>query len=166
MCDHNRDNADPHMEFMRIHCDQIQNQSNTRIRELERQNIELQATIRRLQDQLNTAARRPSNVPALVRELQQQQGGPLDRSFGDMTTLSNHTEAVFAILLSPATWRIFSGSRDKTINMYDAFSNVCCHTLRGHDGTVTSLAISRQGDPVTLPSRFGRQSNLYNVCRP
>jgi len=67
-------------------------------------------------------------------------------------TLSGHT-GVVRIAYSPDGNLLCSGSRDKTIRIWDMESGVCQRILTDHDGGVNGVAYSPHGDQVASGSR-------------
>jgi WD40 repeat protein/serine/threonine protein kinase len=53
-----------------------------------------------------------------------------------------HTDAVESVSISPDGRHVLSGSRDKTIRLWELSTGNCIRTLQGHTGPVSSLAIS------------------------
>ena len=60
-------------------------------------------------------------------------------------TLTGHTHYVSSVSWSPDGKRIASGSRDKTIKVWDAQSGTCIRTLTGHTAWVYSVSWSPDG---------------------
>jgi WD40 repeat protein len=63
----------------------------------------------------------------------------------DTGTLRGHTHAVYSLVLSPCSKRLFSGSWDNTIKVWDLETGKETLTLRGHTEGVLSLALSPCG---------------------
>ena len=59
--------------------------------------------------------------------------------------MRGHTGAVSSLALSGDGKRLFSGSQDTTIKVWDLEINREAITLRGHSGPVSSLALSGDG---------------------
>ena len=74
-------------------------------------------------------------------------------------TLRGHTDSVSSLALSGDGKRLFSGSVDKTIKVWDLEAGKESLTLRGHTAYVTSLALS--GDGKRLFS--GSEDNTIKV---
>ncbi|KAI3655646.1 hypothetical protein MP638_002240, partial [Amoeboaphelidium occidentale] len=52
-----------------------------------------------------------------------------------LKTLSGHQDTVFSVAIMPGEKRIVSGSRDKTIKVWDIETGRCLKTLNGHQDT-------------------------------
>ncbi len=61
-----------------------------------------------------------------------------------IATLEGHEHPVQVLLVSDSDNRLYSGSSDDTIKMWDTFANTCVETLEGHCGGVLSLSLSNQ----------------------
>lgn len=59
-----------------------------------------------------------------------------------LSTYNGHTEQVLATTWSPDSKLIASGSRDKTVQVWDALSGSHATTYRGHSGAIAALAWS------------------------
>ncbi len=57
-------------------------------------------------------------------------------------TLHGHESSVFSLALDGQ--RLFSGSKDSTVKIWDLNTNTCTATLQGHDGSASSLAVDGQ----------------------
>ena len=68
-------------------------------------------------------------------------------------TLKGDTDFVSSVAYSPDGKRIVSGSRDKTVKVWDALTGKDLLTLKGHTADVTSVAISADGKRIVSGSR-------------
>ncbi|CAI9096498.1 OLC1v1032660C1 [Oldenlandia corymbosa var. corymbosa] len=55
----------------------------------------------------------------------------------ELAALKGHNSAVISLVVGAN--RLFSGSKDQTVRVWDLQTLECIHTLRGHNGSVTSL---------------------------
>jgi WD40 repeat protein len=86
----------------------------------------------------------PLSNPNLINQLKQA----FERKLGFATTkavLEGHTDKVIDVAFSPNNSKIASGSRDKTIKIWDAATGGVENTLKGHTDWVTSVAFSPDG---------------------
>jgi energy-coupling factor transporter ATP-binding protein EcfA2 len=70
----------------------------------------------------------------------------------DKTTHRAHTESVSSVAYSPDGTRIVSGSRDKTLKVWDAATGQETLTLTGHTAGVSSVAFSPDGTRIVSGS--------------
>ena len=68
--------------------------------------------------------------------------------FKCLKTLEGHSHEVISVAYSPDGTKIISGSKDKTIKIWDANTGQCLKTLEGHTGTVRSVAYSPDGTKI------------------
>ena len=66
-------------------------------------------------------------------------------SHGETYILKGHTDAITSTVFSPDCSRIVSGSRDKSVKVWDVVSRQEVFTLSGHDGAVNSVAFTPDG---------------------
>jgi WD40 repeat protein len=67
-------------------------------------------------------------------------------------TLKGHTDAVYAIALSPDGQTIASGSADKTIKLWHLETGELLGTFTGHAGVVSAVAFSPDGQMLASAS--------------
>ncbi|KAH7247440.1 uncharacterized protein BKA55DRAFT_66651 [Fusarium redolens] len=67
-------------------------------------------------------------------------------------TLKGHDAWVNSVVFSADGQRLASGSKDKTIRIWDASSGACLQTLKGHDGWVNSVVFSADGQRLASGS--------------
>jgi len=63
-------------------------------------------------------------------------------------TLYGHTNSINSVAFSNDGTQVVSGSRDKTVKIWDASSGACLKTLEGHSDSVWSVAFSYDGTQV------------------
>jgi WD40 repeat protein len=69
-----------------------------------------------------------------------------------MITLEGHDDSVWSVTFSPDGQRLASGSRDKTVKIWDVTTGQCQATLEGHDDWVESVAFSPDGQRLASGS--------------
>lgn len=84
-------------------------------------------------------------------------------SGGLLHTCAGHSSDVFAVLFSPDGGRLYSGSRDQSVRVWDVASGRWLATLEGHGQYVTSLAMSPDQTRLAAGSWFG-QIVLFDVA--
>ncbi|KAF9354920.1 hypothetical protein BGX26_007199 [Mortierella sp. AD094] len=67
-------------------------------------------------------------------------------------SLKGHGEKVNTLAFSATSDQIASGSDDKTIRLWGAYTSNCIHTLQGHSDNVISVAYSPKGDRIASGS--------------
>ena len=68
-------------------------------------------------------------------------------------TMEGHTNTVVSVCVSADGSRLFSGSYDNTIKVWDVATGACVQTLDGHTGWVRSLCVSADGSRLFSGSR-------------
>ena len=68
--------------------------------------------------------------------------------FKCLKTLKGHKYSVNSVAYSPDGTKIISGSRDKTIKIWDANTGECLKTLKGHSDDLESVAYSPDGTKI------------------
>jgi WD40 repeat protein len=66
-------------------------------------------------------------------------------------TLEGHSDWVMSIAFSPDGKQVISGSRDKTVQLWDAATGAALQTLEDHSNTVRSVAFSPNGKLLLSP---------------
>jgi WD40 repeat protein len=67
--------------------------------------------------------------------------------------LSGHADGARAVAWSPDGRSILTGSRDRTLSLWEASTGERVRVLEGHDGGVTSVAFSPDGSPAVSGSQ-------------
>src|SRR5689334_2355689 len=67
----------------------------------------------------------------------------------------DHVGEITAVAVSPDSRRIASGSRDRTVKLWDAATGRLLRTLTGHRDAVLSVSFSADGATVYSGSRDG-----------
>jgi GTPase SAR1 family protein/uncharacterized CHY-type Zn-finger protein len=62
--------------------------------------------------------------------------------------LKGHSEAVYAIVITPNGKQIISGSMDRTLRVWDLASGRCLTTLEGHSDLVEAIVITPDGKQI------------------
>jgi WD40 repeat protein len=92
---------------------------------------------------------------ALRSELKSNPGGPFEviggggvikprsheTKLSHGASLDGHTDTVSAVVVSRNDHRLFSGSLDNTIKVWDIRTNTCIRTLSGHEGAIYCLVL-------------------------
>ena len=77
-------------------------------------------------------------------------------------TFTGHTDLVKSIAFSPDGQTLASGSRDKTIHLWDVATGTHKKTLTGHKDSINSLSFSADGRTLASGSR-DKTVRLWNV---
>ena len=80
-----------------------------------------------------------------------------------VTSLSGHTDYIFAVAFSPDGLKLVSGSADKTLRVWDVNSGECIKIIPAHQGMVTGLAFSPDGS-LLASSSYDRTVKLWDVA--
>ena len=70
---------------------------------------------------------------------------PFNPHPGILRTLEGHSNFVTAVSLTPDGRRAVSGSRDKTLRVWDVETGQCLRTLEGHTNWVTAVSLTPDG---------------------
>ena len=62
-------------------------------------------------------------------------------------TMEGHANSVVFVCMSADESRLFSGSEDNTIKVWDVAAGACVQTMRGHTDCVYSLCVSADERP-------------------
>ncbi|OBS17519.1 hypothetical protein FPOA_12011 [Fusarium poae] len=73
-----------------------------------------------------------------------------------LQTLEGHGDSVTSVVFSTDGQRLASGSRDKTVKIWDAATGACEQTLEGHGDPVTSVVFSADGQRLASGSHDGK----------
>ena len=81
---------------------------------------------------------------------------------GEVQTLTGHTAGVNSVAFSSDGQRIVSGSRDKTLKIWDANTGKELQTLKGHTSYVYSVAFSPDGQRIVSGS-FDKTLKIWDA---
>jgi WD40 repeat protein len=84
--------------------------------------------------------------------------------FMELGTLSGHTATVRSVAFSPDGTTLASGSKDKTIKLWDVATGTKLRTLSGHEKIVNSVAFSPDGAKLASGSDFPGSIKLWEVA--
>ncbi|MFW6359623.1 MAG: caspase family protein [Chroococcales cyanobacterium] len=88
---------------------------------------------------------------------------PRDRQWELKFTLSEHTDIVQTVAVSPNGKILASGSQDKTIKLWNLTTGELRHTLTGHSSAVLSLAFSPDGKTLASASNLEVNSSAIKL---
>jgi len=80
----------------------------------------------------------------------------LSLCYRDEKTLSGHTGAVLAVSCDPKRYRFASGSKDRTVRIWDALSGKTTAELKGHEDAVVCVAWSPDGARIASGGDDGK----------
>lgn len=81
-------------------------------------------------------------------------------------TLQGHSGSVIAVAFSPGGKTLASGSKDRSIKLWDAQSGKLLRTLTGHTGRVESLAFAPDGKTLATGGGGGDTSvRLWDLTK-
>jgi WD40 repeat protein len=84
---------------------------------------------------------------------------------GEVQTITGHTAGVNSVAFSPDGQHIVSGSRDKTLKIWDANNGKQLQTLTGHTGWVTSVSFSPDGQRI-VSGNYDKTVKLWHASEP
>jgi WD40 repeat protein len=73
---------------------------------------------------------------------------PNGQTFSLVSTLTEHTDAVSSLAISPDSTTLVSGSHDKTIKLWNLKTGELFRTLEGHQDGVLSVFVSPDGQTL------------------
>jgi len=97
------------------------------------------------QEILDGVSKKSLNVKELQTLSQQAVEARFRGSQRKKCILEGHEDHITSIHLSADGTKLLSGSRDKTLRLWDVSSGRCIRTFKGHSGEVNSVALSHDG---------------------
>jgi WD40 repeat protein len=79
-----------------------------------------------------------------------------------LCSLEEHVKGVRCLIVSKDDNRLFSGSFDATIKVWDTAANTCIATLQGHNDTVTALCLSLKTN-ILISASYDRTIRVWNT---
>jgi len=70
-------------------------------------------------------------------------------SLADSKVLGEHADDIHSMMLAMDETTVITGSRDKTVKIWDVRSGKCLRTLEGHENTIWSMALTLDGKVIT-----------------
>ena len=70
-------------------------------------------------------------------------------------TFEGHADQVLAVSVTPDGRHVVSGSRDKTVKLWDLETGALIRTFEGHANYIYEVAVTPDGRHVVSGSRFG-----------
>ena len=80
-------------------------------------------------------------------------------------TMEGHTGTVFSVCVSADGSRLFSGSTDSKIKVWDVATGACVQTLEGHTYGVISMCVSADGSRLFSGS-YDNTIKVWNISVP
>ena len=77
-------------------------------------------------------------------------------------TMEGHADTVLSVCVSADGSRLFSGSADKTIKVWDMATGACVQTLQGHTRLVYSVCVSADGSRLFSGSK-DKTIKVWNI---
>ncbi|MEZ2236515.1 protein kinase, partial [Microcoleus sp.] len=111
----------------------------------------------------------PSSSPSVVRSVapisspRSSASGSSLENVSLVKTLTDHSNWVFSAAISPDGQTLVSGSRDKTIKIWNLATGNLIRTLSGHSNYVYSVAISPDGQTLVSGSR-DKTIKIWNLA--
>jgi WD40 repeat protein len=80
-----------------------------------------------------------------------------------LQTLEGHDDSVTSVAFSADSQRVVSGSRDKTVKIWDMATGACVQMLKGHNDSVNLVAFSADSQQVASGSS-GRKVKIWDMA--